>query len=122
MFKIIDLAAAEAKPMAGGRGLKKQLVDTRLGTQALDVHFNSLAPGGERGSLHKHSVSDNVYIVWAGEGTLVVEGETHIIKQNQIIFIPAGMRHSLSNLSQTSLDIFEIYAPAGEQFDFIASE
>jgi hypothetical protein len=30
------------------------------------------------------------------------------------------MPHSLSNLSSEIFEIFEIYAPAGKQFDFVA--
>lgn len=122
MLKIIDLASVETVPMDGGRGKKKKLVDTSLGTHALDVHFNSLAPGGQRGKLHKHSVADNVYIVRSGEGELIAEGKVYTIRKDQIIFIPAGMRHSVSNVSDAPFEIFEIYAPAGDKFDFIASE
>jgi mannose-6-phosphate isomerase-like protein (cupin superfamily) len=122
MFKIMDLASVEAIPMDGGRGNKKKLVDTRLGTHAVDVHFNSLSSGRPRGKLHKHSVADNVYIVHSGKGELVVENEIHTIRKGQIIFIPAGMKHSLSNLSDELFEIFEIYAPAGDRFDFIACE
>jgi hypothetical protein len=32
------------------------------------------------------------------------------------------MPHSLSNLSDNVLEIFEIYAPAGRQFDFTPVE
>jgi mannose-6-phosphate isomerase-like protein (cupin superfamily) len=122
MLKIIDLASAPTSPMEGGRGLKTKLVDASLGTQSLDVHMNSLAPGGPGGKLHKHSVADNVYIVRSGEGQFTVEDKTYTVKKDQIIFIPAGMRHSLSNLSDAPFEIFEIYAPAGDQFDFILCE
>lgn len=122
MLKIIDLASVETIPMDGGRGQKKKLVDTSLGTHAVDVHFNSLAPGGQRGKLHKHSLADNVYIVRRGEGELTVEGKIYTIREDQIIFIPAGMRHSVSNVSDAPFEIFEIYAPAGDKFDFIACE
>jgi oxalate decarboxylase/phosphoglucose isomerase-like protein (cupin superfamily) len=32
------------------------------------------------------------------------------------------MTHSLSNLSDEPFEIFEIYAPAGRQFDVVADE
>jgi len=122
MLKIIDLSEAPSNPMDGGRGTKKRLVDLADGTQTLDVHMNTLAPGGPPGKLHKHSVADNVYIVRSGTGEFVVEGKTYRVKKDQIVFIPAGLRHSLSNVSDEPFEIFEIYAPAGEQFDFIVCE
>ena len=121
MLKIFDLATTPTAPMENGRGETIRLVNTAL-TEAVDVHLNRLLPGGPRGKLHKHTQTDNIYIVRRGEGTLVAGGETYIIKADQVIFIPAGMPHSLSNLSDTVLEIFEIYAPAGRQFDFTLVE
>jgi mannose-6-phosphate isomerase-like protein (cupin superfamily) len=39
-----------------------------------------------------------------------------------VVYIPAGMTHSLANLSGSVFEIFEIYAPAGRQFDFVVDE
>ncbi len=72
--------------------------------------------------MHRHTKSDNVYIIRRGEGTLTIEGETHVIRADDVVFIPAGTRHSLSNLSDEALELFEIYAPAGEKFDFVVDE
>src|SRR5216683_2866620 len=79
-----------------------------------------MEPG--RGEHHHHTTADNVYIVKRGEGTLTVDGETHVIRENDVVYIPAGMTHSLANLSGSVFEIFEIYAPAGRQFDFVVDE
>ena len=118
MLKIFDLNACPATPMENGRGEKIQLINSGLGTDKIDLHLNRLVPGGERGRVHRHSQSDNVYIVRRGEGTLTAGGATYTIRTDQIVYIPAGMPHSLSNLSDDVLEIFEIYAPAGRHFDF----
>ncbi len=120
MLKIIDLSTAVAEPMEKGRGSKIKLVNTSLGTESLDVHLNRLVPGGPRGSLHKHSQADNIYIVRSGQGELIADGKVYAIRKDQVIFIPAQMTHSLSNVSDELFEIFEIYAPAGSKFDFIA--
>lgn len=122
MFKIMRLSETPREPMDGGRGEKLKLVNTALGTHNVDVHLNRLKPGGPRGKVHRHTRSDNVYIVKRGEGTLTVDAETHIVREDDVIFIPAGMKHSLSNLSDGVFEIFEIYAPAGKHFDFVAEE
>jgi mannose-6-phosphate isomerase-like protein (cupin superfamily) len=122
MLKIFDLKTAPVVPMENGRGETIRLVNTALGTEKVDVHLNRLVPGGPRGKLHRHSQADNIYIVRCGEGTLVAGGETYTIVADQVIYIPAGMPHSLSNLSHDVLEIFEIYAPAGRQFDFTPVE
>jgi glyoxylate utilization-related uncharacterized protein len=84
--------------MEHGRGETVRLVNSTVGTEKVDVHLNRLVPGGPRGRLHRHSQSDNIYIVRHGEGVLTVDGESHILRADQIAFIPAGVAHSLSNL------------------------
>src|SRR5882672_4497020 len=118
VLKIFDLQECVPVPMEHGRGETIRLVNTGTGTERIDVHLNRLVPGGQRGRLHRHSQSDNVYIVRRGEGVLTAGDETHTIRPDQVIYIPAGMAHSLSNLSDDVLEILEIYAPAGRQFDF----
>jgi mannose-6-phosphate isomerase-like protein (cupin superfamily) len=108
--------------MEPGRGDQIKLINTALGTEKLDVHLNRLVPGGPRGKVHRHTRSDNVYIVKRGEGTLTVEGKSYAVREDDVVYIPAGMRHSLSNLSDAAFEIFEIYAPAGSHFDFVADE
>ncbi len=122
MFKIMRLSETPVEPMDGGRGEKLKLVNTTLGTHNVDVHLNRLKPGGPRGKVHRHTNADNVYIVRRGEGTFTVGDETHIVREDDVIFIPAGMKHSLSNLGDEVFEIFEIYAPAGKHFDFVIDE
>jgi HTH-type transcriptional repressor of puuD len=122
VLKIFDLNACPTTPMDHGRGETIRLINPTVGTEKIDLHLNRLVPGGQRGRVHRHSQSDNVYIVRRGEGTLTADGASYTIRADQIVFIPAGMPHSLSNLSDDVLEIFEIYAPAGRQFDFTAVE
>ena len=121
-FKIVKPDAAPRRLLESGRGTSLRLIDTGIGVETLDVHMNVLAPRGPRGRLHRHTRSDNVYIVKSGEGLLTIENERHTIVADDVVFIPAGTRHSLSNVSECELVIYEIYAPAGAAFDFIADE
>jgi mannose-6-phosphate isomerase-like protein (cupin superfamily) len=119
-FKIIKPAVAPRRSLEPGRGDSIRLIDTSIGVESLDVHVNVLRPNGPRGRAHRHSRSDNVYIVKSGEGVLTIEGDSHTIVTDDVVFIPAGTRHSLSNVSDRELVIYEIYAPAGAAFDFVA--
>ena len=75
-----------------------------------------------RGKRHHHTSADNVYIVKRGQGTLTVEDKSYTIREDDVVFIPAGMRHSLSNLGSEVFEIFEIYAPSGKHMDFVLDE
>jgi mannose-6-phosphate isomerase-like protein (cupin superfamily) len=122
LFKIFHLGECPAVAMAGGRGEQIKLVNPALGTEKVDVHLNRLAPGGARGKRHHHSNADNIYIVKRGEGTLTVEDKSYAVRENDVVYIPAGMTHSLSNLGREVLEIFEIYAPSGRHMDFVLDE
>jgi mannose-6-phosphate isomerase-like protein (cupin superfamily) len=122
VLKIFNLNTCPAAPMENGRGETIRMINTGIGTEKIDVHLNRLVPGGPRGRIHRHSQSDNVYIVRRGEGTLTADGASYTIRVDQVVFIPAGMSHSLSNLADEVLEIIEIYAPAGRQFDFTPVE
>jgi mannose-6-phosphate isomerase-like protein (cupin superfamily) len=122
LFKIFNLAECPTHPMPSGRGEQIKLINRSLDTEKLDLHLNRLAPGGPRGKLHHHSNADNVYIVKRGEGTLTVEAESYVIRENDVVYIPAGMKHSLSNRGCEVFEIFEIYAPAGRHMDFVFDE
>ena len=122
MFKILHLNECPTNPMEPGRGEQIKLINPGLGTEKLDVHLNRLVPGGPRGKLHHHTQADNVYIVKCGEGTLTVDGSTHVIRENDVVYIPAGTKHSLANLGNDVFEIFEIYAPSGRHMDFVLDE
>jgi mannose-6-phosphate isomerase-like protein (cupin superfamily) len=122
VFKIFHLDECPSRPMEPGRGEQIRLINPSLGTEKVDVHLNRLVPGGPRGKVHHHTNADNVYIVKCGEGTLTVEDKTYLIRENDVVYIPAGMKHSLANLSKDVFEIFEIYAPSGKHFDFVSDE
>jgi mannose-6-phosphate isomerase-like protein (cupin superfamily) len=122
VFKILQLKECPSVPMEGGRGAQVKLINASLGTEKIDLHLNRLVPGGPSGKLHHHNAADNIYIVKRGEGTLVIEGKTHIIRADDVVYIPAGTKHSLANRGTETLEIFEIYAPAGKHFDFVVDD
>jgi mannose-6-phosphate isomerase-like protein (cupin superfamily) len=122
VFKILRLGDCPSNPMDSGRGEQVKLVNPSLGTEKVDVHLNRLHPGGQRGKLHHHTDADNVYIVKRGQGTLTVEEKTYVICEDDVVYIPAGMKHSLANLGVDTFEIFEIYAPSGRHLDFVLDE
>lgn len=119
MYRIIDLCNAPSAPLGNDRGESLRLVNKTSGTDNLDLHLNRLVPGAERGRLHKHSNADNVYIIRSGTAELRVGEDVHQLRPDQIVFIPAGTPHSLSNVSNEVCELFEIYAPAGAAFDVV---
>ena len=98
------------------------MINADIGAEKVDVHLNRLNPKEPGGRYHHHTNADNVYIVKKGQGQLVVEGTTYTIKEDDVIYIPAGQKHSLTNVSDKPFEIFEIYTPSGDQFDFVIDD
>jgi mannose-6-phosphate isomerase-like protein (cupin superfamily) len=118
-FRIFRPGERAPEPLDRGRGLTHPFVDAACGTDKLDVHLNRLKPGGVPGRVHRHTRSDNVYIVVRGEGRLTVDDDTHTIRAEDVVYIAAGVAHALANAGAEELVLYEIYAPAGPAFDFV---
>ena len=121
-FRIFQLKDVPETPMPRNRGVQLRMVGAEIGATALDVHLNRLNTDEPGGRYHHHSRSDNVYIVKRGSGRLVVEEKVYRIHEDDLVYIPAGLRHSLTNDGDEAFEIFEIYAPAGEDFDFVVHD
>ncbi len=121
-FRIIKPATAPRRPLVPARGYSIRLIDTGIGVESLDVHINVLGPQNAPGRVHRHTRSDNVYIVKSGEGVVTIEGQDHAIVTDDVVYIPAGTRHALRTTGDQDLVIYEIYAPAGAAFDSILEE
>lgn len=119
MFRIARLSDCPNVAMPNERGSTIQLVGEGAGARNVDVHINVLRPGGPDGSYHLHERAENVYWILAGRGRLVVEGEEHELKQDDVVFMPPGTRHSLSIVGDEELRLLEIYAPAGQDFHVV---
>jgi mannose-6-phosphate isomerase-like protein (cupin superfamily) len=118
VFKIFSIDQCPVTPMEAGRGEVVRIVNpSSIESEIIDLHLNRLVPGGPRGKVHSHTMSDNLYIVRRGKGVLTVEEKTYNIGVDDLVYIPAGLRHSLSNLGSEPLELFEIYTPAGRSFD-----
>jgi len=72
----------------------------------------SLKPGEDIGEeVHDHV--DQFFRVEAGEGKVIIDGEEHIVKDGDVVIVPAGSKHNVINVSTTEdLKLYTIYAPA----------
>jgi mannose-6-phosphate isomerase-like protein (cupin superfamily) len=115
MVTITNIACARRTPMEQ-RGNTVPLVNPEMGARHVDVHVNELRPSGPDGRYHYHPESENVYIVLRGTGRLMAEGREYTLQKDDVVFIPAGDRHSLSARGDEDFVLIEIYAPAPARF------
>lgn len=118
MLVIKNLNAIQRAPL-GGRGEVIPLVDTETGSRQVDVHVNILRAGAAGGPYHFHPRSENIYIVLAGSGRFVADGQEYLLQKDDMVFIPPGVRHSLSASADSGLTLIEIFAPAPVETVFL---
>jgi mannose-6-phosphate isomerase-like protein (cupin superfamily) len=52
---------------------------------------------GSRQSLHSHPDSEQVYVIVAGRGRMIVDGEEQDIGVGTMVLIPPGAQHAIHN-------------------------
>ncbi len=73
----------------------------------LDTGLLLYAPGQSTPD-HKHSDIDEVFYVISGEGTITINKEEVLVKENDIIFSPNGETHGFYNTSSNNWVVLQI--------------
>lgn len=72
----------------------------------------SLLPGEEIGMEVHHDV-DQFFRFEAGTGKSILNGEEVLLKDGDVLIVPAGTNHNIINTSQTEpLKLYTVYSPA----------
>lgn len=79
-----------------------KVIDVETGSLTIKVTLNA----NHRMNYHSHRNRDEVWVVIAGEGKTVIEGEEQQIKTGDVITIAAGSRHTV--LADTELKLIEV--------------
>lgn len=74
-----------------------------------------MAPN-EEVPLHYHETRESLIMVVKGVATEIVEGREYTIKAGDILFIPAGEKHSMINKSHTEIRFIEFFTPIDHDF------
>jgi mannose-6-phosphate isomerase-like protein (cupin superfamily) len=61
--------------------------------------------------LHKHKVQEQVYHVLDGEGLMEIDGERHVVRRHDVIFLPPGVEHAISNTGLVDLVFLVVTSP-----------
>lgn len=73
----------------------------------------TLAPKGGQVPWHNQE-SEEIYFVIAGRGEMCLGDERRELTAGQIVHIPAGTFHQLTNLADEPLQLVYVYGPAGD--------
>lgn len=94
-----------------GGALSKPLVAPEtMGSRHLDYRISMYQPMAYV-ELHKHKVQEQVYHVLEGEGLMEIAGKAHVVRKHDVIYLPAGVEHSINNTGLVDLVFIVVTSP-----------
>jgi quercetin dioxygenase-like cupin family protein len=78
--------------------------------------FLCIIPAGGEMPYHYHEKRESLLFLIKGEAVEIVEGEEHPVKAGDVLYIPAGEKHSIINRSDGDLRYLEFFTPVDEDF------
>jgi mannose-6-phosphate isomerase-like protein (cupin superfamily) len=96
---------ALSKPLVRPETAGSQLVDYRISTYQPMAYVE----------LHAHKVQEQIYHVLDGEGMMVIDGKQQIVRRHDVIFIPPGVPHSITNNGLTDLTFIVVTTPVEDK-------
>ncbi len=64
-----------------------------------------------------HKTVDQVLIFIEGNGEAVIEGEASPIKEGDLVFVDAGVKHNFKNIGSSALKLYTVYSPVNHPAD-----
>src|SRR5262249_5020088 len=94
----------------GGALSKPLVMPETAGSQQLDYRISMYQPMAHV-KLHRHKVQEQVYHVLEGEGLVEIDGEHHVVRKHDYIFLPPGIDHSIANTGLVDLVFLVVTSP-----------
>jgi mannose-6-phosphate isomerase-like protein (cupin superfamily) len=80
------------------------------GSRHIDYRISMYQPMA-RVALHKHKVQEQIYHVLEGEGLMQIDGQAHVVRKHDVIFLPPGVEHDIENTGLVDLVFLVITSP-----------
>ena len=96
---------ALSKPLAAPDSLKTRHLDYRISMYQPMAYV-------ER---HSHKEQEQVYHVLEGEGLMEIAGKNHVVRKHDVIFLPPGVEHAISNTGTSDLIFIVATSPVTDE-------
>ena len=103
-----------------GEPYRKDLLTPEQRAKKLGGFLCIIAAGGEM-PYHYHEKRESLLFLIKGNAVEIVEGEEHPVKAGDVLFIPAGEKHTIVNRSDEELRYLEFFTPLDEDFIIVES-
>lgn len=81
--------------------------------ESFSMGYVTLDPNGGQVPWHNQE-QEEIYFVIEGEGEMCLGEEVRELRTGQLVYIPRGVFHQLSNRGDTPLKMIYCYGPAGD--------
>ena len=98
----------------GGALSKPLVMPETAGSRHIDYRISMYQPMAYV-QKHAHKIQEQVYHVLEGEGLMEIDNETRIVRKHDVIFLPPGIEHSITNSGITDLVFLVVTSPATDQ-------
>jgi quercetin dioxygenase-like cupin family protein len=86
----------------GGALSKPLVMPETMKSKHLDYRISMYQPMAYV-ARHSHREQEQVYHVLEGEGLMEIAGKTHVVRRHDVIFLPPGVEHAISNTGASDL-------------------
>lgn len=100
-----------------GKSYRPEILTAEHGAKDLGGMFGLLAPGTQV-PYHYHNKRESIITIISGQGLEIMDGEEIPISTGDVFFIPAGVKHTTVNNSDSDLRYLEFFTqpPVGSDF------
>jgi mannose-6-phosphate isomerase-like protein (cupin superfamily) len=96
---------ALSKPLVRPETAGSRLVDYRISTYQPMAYVE----------FHAHKVQEQIYHVLEGEGMMKIGSEQRVVRKHDVIFLPPGVPHSITNNGLTDLTFIVVTTPVEDK-------
>jgi mannose-6-phosphate isomerase-like protein (cupin superfamily) len=97
----------------GGAYSKLLVRPESCGSKNIDYRVSVYQPRGYV-EIHSHRIQEQVYHILDGEALMEIEGERTVVRKDDVIFIPPGVKHAIYNTGMTDLRFIVVTSPPDE--------
>ena len=101
------------QPPGHDRAYSKMLMEPARDSKVIDMRLSRLPPGGHIDE-HTHERAEHVYYILQGHAAAVLDGETHHVTANSVLYIPPGVRHGFDSTGNEDLLMTVVSVPADD--------
>ncbi|MCG6537033.1 MAG: cupin domain-containing protein [Syntrophales bacterium LBB04] len=119
ILKIEDLCALENP--TPGQFYRPEFQLDKDGFKSLGGLVCVLVPGSQV-PYHYHTKRDSILMPIMGEAVETVEGKETVVRPGDVLLIPAGEKHSITNRSDREFRFLELFTHPPMASDFIKAD